>query len=94
LPPAPAERAPTAQQAGRRPPVAESEKPHKIRLITPSIGNRGAILHNGKRLKIQKVRIGVLGSADGQSGKIRFFNKLKLKEKCRLNSTTAPESSL
>ncbi|MBE8586359.1 hypothetical protein [Xenorhabdus griffiniae] len=49
MPPAPAERPPGVRQAGPRSSVAESENPHKIRLFTPSIRNRGAILHNDLR---------------------------------------------
>ncbi|MDC9603721.1 hypothetical protein [Xenorhabdus griffiniae] len=49
MPPAPAERPPAARQAGQRSPVAENEKPHKIRLLSASKGKPEAILHNSLR---------------------------------------------
>ncbi|MDC9624017.1 hypothetical protein PSI22_20890 [Xenorhabdus sp. XENO-7] len=47
MPPAPAERPPAARQAGRRSPVAESERRHKIRLFSQSWQKMTAILHHG-----------------------------------------------
>ncbi|WP_167371899.1 hypothetical protein [Xenorhabdus beddingii] len=49
MPPAPAERPPAVRRAGRRSPVAESEKHHKNRLFSESRQRMAAILPHGLR---------------------------------------------